>query len=295
MRPPLRFRDDQTFTIVQFTDVHWRNGEEADRRTEALMERVLTQVQPDLAVITGDVIDSSHCRDPLASFGQAVGALDRSGIPWAFVFGNHDSEGEVSREALMSIATSHANCMAEPGPAELSGVGNYFLDIASSDGSDERSAQLVFLDSGDYAAAPVGGYAWIRRDQIGWYAEQSSRRKYGRSTPLPSLAFFHIPLHEYKEVWERGDCTGVKLEDVCASGLNSGFFSAMVEQGDILGTFVGHDHINDYIGELHGIRLAYGRATGYNTYGKDGYPRGARVIRLLEGENRFDTWVVLEE
>jgi hypothetical protein len=65
--------------------------------------------------------------------------------------------------------------------------------------------------------------------------------------------------------------------------------------GDVMGTFAGHDHLNDYIGELHGIRLGYGRATGYNTYGKEGFPRGARVIQLFEGERRFDTWIRLDE
>lgn len=64
---------------------------------------------------------------------------------------------------------------------------------------------------------------------------------------------------------------------------------------DVRGTFVGHDHINDYWGELHGIRLCYGRATGYNTYGKEGFPRGARIIQLTEGEADFQTWLRLDD
>jgi hypothetical protein len=71
-------------------------------------------------------------------------------------------------------------------------------------------------------------------------------------------------------------------------------FAAMHEMGDVMGVFVGHDHVNDFIGDLHGIRLAYGRATGYNTYGRQGMARGARVIRLVEGEQDFTTWLRLE-
>lgn len=66
----------------------------------------------------------------------------------------------------------------------------------------------------------------------------------------------------------------------------------MVEHGAVLGTFAGHDHDNDYCGRLHGISLCYGRVGGYHCYGK--LQRGARIIRLFEGERRFETWVRLD-
>ena len=50
----------------------------------------------------------------------------------------------------------------------------------------------------------------------------------------------------------------------------------------------------NFEGTLHGIRLCYGRATGYNTYGREGFPRGARLIELREGERAFSTWLRLE-
>ncbi|WP_310190154.1 hypothetical protein [Bacillus sp. 3255] len=99
----------------------------------------------------------------------------------------------------------------------------------------------------------------------------------------PVLAFFHIPLPEYKEVWVLGNCRGNKFEEICCAKIKSGLFSVMLERGDVVGTFVGHDCINDYCGDLHGIQLCYGRATGFNTYGKDGFQRGDRIIRLTQG------------
>ena len=68
-----------------------------------------------------------------------------------------------------------------------------------------------------------------------------------------------------------------------------------MKRGDVVGTFVGHDHINDYWGELFGIRLCYGRASGYNTYGKEGFNHGARVIRLTKGERQFESWLRLDD
>jgi hypothetical protein len=284
------------FKIVQFTDVHWRNGEAEDLCCEALMERVLLAEKPDLVVFTGDLIDSGFCQEPLESLKNAVAAVDRSGVPWAAVFGNHDSEAGVSRSSLMDVLTSYSLCLSESGPDDINGVGNFVLDIMSSGSGSGSAARLFFLDSGSYAPKAIGGYDWIHTDQIAWFKQQASGGIRGEAgTPVPGLAFFHIPLPEYREVWEKGHCEGNKMENVCSAKVNSGFFSALVEQGDVCGTFVGHDHLNDFIGELYGIRLAYGRATGFNTYGKDGFPRGARVINLLEGTRHFDTWIRLDD
>ncbi|MFB9273905.1 metallophosphoesterase family protein [Cohnella cellulosilytica] len=294
MEQGLRFREDGTFTIVQFTDLHWQNGDEKDRRTRALMDAVLEAERPDLVVFTGDAISGGECADPRRSLREAVDAAESRGLPWAAVFGNHDAEGSVSRAELLDVLLEHKHSVTRHTEG-VSGFGNYMLEIRGSGGG--TGAALYFLDSGDYS--PVGrieGYDWIRRDRIDWYAGAAAdlaARNGG--APLPALAFFHIPLPEYGEVWDKQICHGSKLERVCAPRVNSGMFAAMVEAGDVMGTFVGHDHINDYWGELHGIRLCYGRATGYNTYGQDGFPHGARMIRLREGERTFSSWLRLDD
>ena len=68
----------------------------------------------------------------------------------------------------------------------------------------------------------------------------------------------------------------------------------MLERGDVKGTFVGHDHVNDYESALHGIRLIYGRATGFSAYGREGFPRGGRVIMIEAEQTTFTTWLRLE-
>ncbi|WP_274364995.1 metallophosphoesterase family protein [Paenibacillus thermotolerans] len=294
MNNELRFREDGTFTIVQFTDVHWQNGEEPDLRTRALMQRVLEEESPDLIVFTGDVIYSIDCKEPEQSLREAVSAAAQSGIPWAAVFGNHDSESNVTRERLMEVLSEFENCLTKHTP-NVGGFGNFVLQVSSQDG--RTGAALYFLDSREYSTlAAVEGYGWVSRDQIDWYAAESRKlTELNGGAPLPALAFFHIPLPEYDAVWELGGCIGHKYESVCCPKLNTGLFAAMVEMGDVMGTFAGHDHINDYWGALHGIRLAYGRATGYNTYGKEGFPRGARVIRLTEGKRDFESWLRLDD
>jgi len=291
----LRFRSDHTFTIVQFTDIHWHNGEPADLRTRALIEHVLDAERPDLVALTGDVLGGKDVDDPARAYSDVVKPIEDRGIPWAAVFGNHDDESKLSRHELFEVWRAHPHCLAERGPAGVTGVGNYVLRVSSAV-DDTLAAALYFLDSNSYSNPERTQYAWIARDQLAWYLETSIALQHQyRATSLPALAFFHIPLPEYDEVWDLKECRGSKYEAVCCPPLNSGFFAALVEAGDVMGCFVGHDHINDYEGELSGIRLCYGRGTGDACYGRKGFQRGARIIRLREGERRFSTWVRLAD
>ena len=76
-------------------------------------------------------------------------------------------------------------------------------------------------------------------------------------------------------------CDGPKTVEICAE-----------ECGDVMGTFVGHDHNNDYAIMYKNILLAYGRYTGGNTVYND-LPNGCRVIVLKENERRFDSYIRL--
>jgi len=292
MRDSLKLRPDGTFTIVQFTDVHWKNGEEEDLRSEALMERVLAAEAPDFVAFTGDLLRAEHCADPRASIRRAVRAVEDAGVPWGFVFGNHDAEGAATRLELLEALREEAYCTAERGPEDVDGVGNYALDVVHPE-TGEAAARLYFFDSGANAAHPVGGYDWVRSSQIEWF-----RRTAQCNAPPLSLAFLHIPFPEYNDVWNYRTCYGSKYEAVGCPKVNSGLFSAFVEDGTVRGVFAGHDHVNDYWGELHGVNLYYGRATGYNTYGREGFPRGARVVRIRPADGagpRLESWLRLDD
>lgn len=286
----LHFRTDDTFTIALFTDLHWRDGGPQDRRTAALMEDILAAEEPDLVVLNGDTIDGAYCEDPAAALRDAVAPLVARQLPWAAVFGNHDDEGAVDRTALMQAMQALPGCLAQPGPATLSGVGNYVLPVMH--GGGEMGARLLFMDSHAYARTDVGGYGWFERDQIDWYLEQARLARAVQGRVLPTLAFFHIPLPEYNEVWDLHTCYGVKGEAVCCPLVNTGMFAALHEAAEVMGVFVGHDHFNDFIGELHGIRLAFGRVSGYSGYGD--WARGVRMIRLRRGVYDFETWLRLD-
>ncbi len=289
----LKFRQDGSFTIVQFTDLHFGDGmdgaDEVNGKTAALMQRVIDAEQPDLIVLTGDMIWANGVEDPKAAYRKAISTVANGSIPWTAVLGNHDVEGTAAKEELMQIQQESLSCLSESGPEHINGVGNFVLTVKDAAGAEDCAAFFLFV-SGDHAPEAIGGYSYIHTDQVGWYDEQSRLLTEAAGKVLPSLAFLHIPFPEYEQAWGDEAVVGVKNEMVCCPRINTGLFAAMVQRGDVVGTFVGHDHDNDYSGTVHGIRLSYGRVTGYNCYG--GLTRGARVIKLQEGSREFDSYIV---
>lgn len=187
MRRQLAFQADETFKIVQFTDLHWKDGRPEDLRTRQLMKTVIETEQPNLVVFTGDVIytgpvdpGKKACEYPEQAFREAVSVVEECGIPWAFVYGNHDTENRITPAGLMDVIQEHHHTVTEPGPGEIAGLGNYTLEIAGVDGTP--AAVLYFLDSGSYSSFPeIPGYGWVQPNQIQWLMSESTRVNPGRS------------------------------------------------------------------------------------------------------------------
>lgn len=119
----------------------------------------------------------------------------------------------------------------------------------------------------------------------------------------PALAFFHIPIPEIRQLWNK-DIVGKFQEAVACSSVNSGVLETLVSMGDVKAVFMGHDHNNDFCGNLDGVWFCYGGGFGYHGYGKKGWPRRARVIlaELRKGEKgswmgveRIRTWKRLDD
>ena len=284
----LRFNDDGRFKIVQFTDVHYQLDLPGSDSALRIMQTVIQKEKPDLVVLTGDIV---CCNDTKKGWDRVAGILIKAEVPWAVTLGNHDSEFELTREQIIDYVSGMPYNLAVRGPENISGSGNYTLEIKSAS-SDITKAVLYFLDSHSYPSDRkyFGSYDWIKFDQIQWYLGKSKEySKANNNQPLPALAFFHIPLPEYRDIIYNENTFGVQEELICAPNINSGMYAALLTSGDVMGTFVGHDHNNNYIGILRDVCMAYGAVTGLDCYGKIG--RGARIIELCEGERKFDTWL----
>ena len=287
----LKFNDEGKFKIVQFTDIHWVYGSDKSKPARERIIEVLDAEKPDLVVLTGDVVTAKPAEKGLK---EALAPIVERKIPFALTFGNHDEENDLSRKEMLAVVQSLEGNLTTTTNG-ITGVTNYVLPIKAS--SDDRAAAVLYVfDSNAYSTIKgLKGYGWIEHDQIGWYKKTSAAYTAANGgTPIPSLAFFHIPIPEYHEAVqnESNFMVGTRKERACSAEVNSGLGTAMLAAGDVMATFVGHDHVNDYAVNWRGILLCYGRLTGGSTTYND-IPKGngARVIVLTEGKREFETWI----
>lgn len=297
------------FKLVQFADLHWANGNASDCRdltaeqqqypcsdlnTSAFMAAVLDAEAPvDLVVFTGDNI-MSDARDSRQAMSAAVQAVVARGIPWAAALGNHDTQAPIHNQTELEDYISRMPLSrSATGPADLSTPqrpvgGNFVLTIAHAHLGEGDAATLYFLDSGDYSKVPgVSGYDWVHQAQLEWWQGQAVAARNKSSAllpprpPPPALMFFHIPVPEYNDMLAAGvPLTGDHQEGVSCPEVNSGLLETLIEDGTVLATVVGHDHVNDFCGSWRGMKLCYGGGTGFHAYGKAGWPRRARVFEI---------------
>lgn len=281
----VKYDSDGKLKIVQFTDVHWVAGNPDTAAAAANMNRVLDEEKPDLVIYTGDITTGKPAAEGLDKALEPVISRD---IPYAVTFGNHDDEQDLTRHQLYDYIKSKAGCLN----GETGGT-DFAITVTSADGG-EIEAVLYVMDSNAYSTIEgLEGYGWFRYDQIDWFINKSNELTAANGgTPLPALAFFHIPFPEYNEAAsaESNPLIGQRGEKACAPAVNTGMFAAMLRSGSIMGTFVAHDHVNNYVTPWHGILLCYGQFTGGKTTYTDG-KNGARVIELSEGQRGFKTWI----
>ena len=285
----LQFREDGKFTIAQFTDTHFYTGGENSQEVLDNMKEVLEAEQVDLVILTGDIVTGKPI---IKSWEVLTDLLISYKVPYTIAFGNHEDEAGTSREELLSYLSKRPYCLiSDEGGRQVKGIGNHVLPVYNQKGIAEK---LIYcMDSRSYSLAKdqgVEGYGWFDQSQISWFAENNEKWII-QNPDIQSLLFFHIPLPEYAQAKDHGEFKlGKRKEKECSPELNTGMFAEMVLQRNVLGTFVGHDHVNNYVAQLHNIALCYGYFSGGNSYGSRPM-NGARIILLEEDKRTFTTWL----
>ncbi|CAN4120380.1 unnamed protein product [Withania somnifera] len=275
----------------------------SDLNTTEFVLRMIQAEKPHLIVFTGDNIFGFDAKDAVKSMDAAFAPAISSNIPWASILGNHDQESTLSREGVMKHIVGMKNTLSQLNPPDIpdiDGFGNYNLEVYGIEGSklaNKSVLNLYFLDSGDYSTVPsIPGYGWIKPSQQFWFQRTSKKLKKAytqnsdaKKDPAPGLAYFHIPLPEYAS-FDSSNFTGIRQEGISSASINSGFFTTMVEAGDVKAAFAGHDHVNDFCGKLMNINLCYAGGFGYHAYGKAGWSRRARMVVASLEKTGKGTW-----
>lgn len=291
----LFYNKDGKFKILQLTDTHYIAGNPKSERALNNVIQMLDLEKPDLVIHTGDVIYGKPAEQ---SVREILAPISERKIPFVVAFGNHDEEFDKSRQEMLDIVMSipyNRNTKTEG----IYGVTNSLLTL-SLPGSNRISSVFYIFDSNrrNTIEDVPKSYGHIHFDQIAWYRKQSEAfSKENGGIPVPSLAFFHIPLPEHKEAFKdetSGVFTiGTRGENVASPNVNSGLFVSMKEMKDIQAVFVGHDHNNDFAVYWNKMFFIYGRFSGCDNVYNDVKPNGARVIELTEGQEGFRSWIRL--
>lgn len=283
----LKFNADGRFKIIQYTDLHYIAGAEPSKKSINTINYTLDTEKPDLVVFTGDIVVKAPTKQ---GWDEVLNTVISRKIPYIVTLGNHDDEAEMTREEVAGYVASKPY-LVNP-QVKTDGVEGYLN--AAIEVKGKIPAVIYAMDSHAYSKNPaMKGYGWFHQNQVAWFTRESAKfKKANQDSVLTALAFFHIPLPEYKLAFDnqKNKRLGVRYEDECPPNINTGMFAAMFEAGDVLGMFVGHDHVNDYLVDYYGIALAYGCWTGSeNTYQRN--KNGARIIELTEGKRSFYTYL----
>jgi len=309
----IRLQDEDDFKILQLTDIHLGGSRLCAYADQLAVEAVYDLIRaekPDFIIVTGDLVFalgiksfSTNNYTPIAQFAAMMRNI---GIPWAFTYGNHDTEFMASHsiEEICALFQRFSygqtfNLLYPEQQPGISGRSNQMIKIINRDGTVR---QLIFLlDSNAYIGTHMKTYDCVHEDQIRWYEMMVRNEMLAAGHPVPSLMFFHIPLKAYADAYEKykkGSSEviyhygriGEKHEEICYSKLPCRLFDAVRNSGSTKGIFAGHDHYNNISMTYQGIRLTYGLSIDYlvmpGIRGKESQ-RGATRI-MIKRDGGFD-------
>ena len=282
----IKFNSNGKLKILHITDTHLKLNHNFDP-TIWLVERACDTEKPDIVMLTGDIVTNcENLEDTKKMINALMNIFEKRNIPVAVTFGNHDSEqGAMTREELMAYYNTFSCSVSIDDGEALSGCGTYNIPVYSSNGEKVKFNLWVF-DSGDYDEN--GHYSCVKHDQIEWYNETSDKLKNDNNGKVVnSLVFQHIIVGEIYDVLEKSDSKkpyaykhlynddefyrfdpeqinyGTIREFPCPGYENYGQFNAMVEKGDVLAIFTGHDHTNAFGVKYKGIDIVNSLSTRY--------------------------------
>ena len=311
------------FTVLQVSDP--QDLQFVRKTMVKMLDAAYDRVNPDLVVFTGDNILGNHLRD--ARFGSRKVILspdgeyeamktaihhiaepvDRRGIPFTMIYGNHDDMNFISKEKQAEIWRGYDSFVGLNDSGDSGDVATFNLPVMSSDGK-KTAFNLWFIDSARLDKAEEKCHTGVKKQAVEWYINKSNLLKeQNGGKPVPSVLFQHIPFSEMTRLnspckkddygalplFKKGEPEKyIRLDPAVADGFlgepidgceeNNGEFDAIKKQGDVAAAVFGHDHRNNFIAELDGIRIFQSSAASFRCYGNRF--RGVRVIEINENE-----------
>lgn len=267
----IRFNEDGKLKILHVADPHLANDKHFDSSIWVIAEACDVE-KPDLVVLTGD--NTKPYEDPEETkriINSLMNIFESRNIPVAVTFGNHDSEaGPMTRADIMEYYKTFSCVITAEEADTFRNCATFNIPVLASD-SDKVKFNIWVFDSGDYDEDEPRHYDRVRTEQIEWYKKTSAKlKKNNGGETVNSVVFQHIIVPEIYDVLKKVDSKkpfaikhiyneedyymfdpeqinyGTLNEKPCPGYYNDGQFDALVENGDVLAMFTGHDHTNAF-------------------------------------------------
>lgn len=192
------------FTVLQFSDTHFTTGISfGDLTVLNKMKSKVTELKPDLVVVSGDMIDDGdnglfNKANVLRSVAEMFDSLEQY---WAYIPGNNDGMNYGTCSDIVSYLSQYEYCLVGDDEA-ISGAAQYSLDIYNG---QKLVHSLVFLDTMDYDSEdPDHIYGYVHEDQVQWCKNEIESKK-AESEDVFISVFIHENTPEFFEAAERGE------------------------------------------------------------------------------------------
>ncbi|MBD3351231.1 MAG: hypothetical protein GF364_07070 [Candidatus Lokiarchaeota archaeon] len=306
----LIFPKKETFKILQVTDMHYHGMNFRDKKELKELRKFCEKSHVDFVINTGDMFGNRGIR----RIKRIMSAFDRyigSYCPWTFAWGNHDCENFRKRDFFRKFNKIEQFLEDLPNCYYIK-THKFFEEKIRNNNNQDQIEKVAFFDpmqrvvswqkfDGFYGGNFLFKVQNTHNTAIAWNIFiLNSRRWYSlpnvivqwmqdqvskQENQIPSLAFYHVPNLAYKRIWDRKIAHGIKRESVCYEKEDGRIHTMFKKLRVIKGCFVGHDHVNDYYGEIDGIVYGYGRKTGRRGYGsgtnvKEPVEVGKKIIQI---------------
>ncbi|KAI0937665.1 hypothetical protein AcV7_003638 [Taiwanofungus camphoratus] len=274
-KPRVTFRNDGTFKITVFADLHYGEnpwdawGPEQDVNSTQLMRIVLADEKPDYVVLNGDLItgENTFRQNSTHLIDEIVAPLNEVMIPFSSTHGNHDNEPnithleEIKREQL--VAPLSYTREAPPGIGGEEGPGTYWVPVYEHETDPTPVLVLWFFDSrGGFSPGENSTRVpdWVDETVAGWIEQQTALMDAAWGPPdttRAAVAFVHIPPHAIQAL--QPDLNSTRDPGLNADILGSGSTQATTEASDVGNDQPFWESLNKNVKNLHAVFSGHGK------------------------------------
>ncbi|CAI4732338.1 CEQ_1a_G0050000.mRNA.1.CDS.1 [Saccharomyces cerevisiae] len=303
--PHIQFsRGQRSFKILQITDFHFKCTDNSmtvinEIKTVNFIDRVLASENPDLVVITGDLLDSHNTIDYQTCIMKVVQPMISNKIPYAISLGVSDESNLATsaqiRDFIRNLPYTFNNVASEEGHMAIEVsfkkklTKNTLLkrDIDTEDETNPSEALFFVFDS----FAPVNNFLQDYNDLIG-------KIDFG-------LAFQYFPLSEYRPhglfpiIGQYNERSTLTVDtprsrgqvSMTINGKHYKSFLDILSLWNIKGVSCGHEHNNDCcLQSKNEMWLCYGGSAGIGLPRIQGIYPTVRLFNLDDILDEITSW-----